>query len=79
MFRTKDETKKSIAKTTGKHVKLAPGDDFASLRSQADRAFKRAAKAAVSENDALGIPTHGAERGKLVIRTPLKRGKAATA
>ena len=51
----------------------------AALRLQADRAFKKAAKAAVAENSRLGIATHGAVRGKLVVGAPSKRRKPTIA
>jgi hypothetical protein len=40
------------------------------LIAQAQQAFAKAARAAVAENDRLGIPTHGAVGGKLVVRRP---------
>jgi hypothetical protein len=47
----------------------------------AERAFKKAAAAAVAENDRLGITTHGAVNGKLVERKPQppKAARAAKA
>ncbi len=50
--------------------------DRAELVSRAaEAAFDRAAKAAVAENDRLGITTHGAVGGRLVERPP-HRGPA---
>ena len=34
------------------------------------RAFARAAKQAIAENDRLGIPSYGGEGGKIVVRHP---------
>jgi len=45
-------------------------DDAESVIAQAQLAFHEAAKAAVAENDRLGIVTHGAIGGKLVERHP---------
>ncbi len=45
-------------------------DDEAFVAVAALRAFTKAAKAAVAENDRLGIITHGAVNGKLVERKP---------
>lgn len=80
MFHPKRTPKPSITKAAEKRPAKdsAPTDSFAAIGQQADRAFKKAAKAAVAENDALGIATHGAKRGKLIVRAP-KRGKAAIA
>ena len=81
MFRPKKAAKKAVAASVTadeKSVRVA-AVDFAALRVQADRAFKKAAKSAVAENDALGIATHGATRGKLVVRAPAKRRKPAVA
>ena len=50
--------------------RAAPRYDFESIHRQTDQAFKSAAKAAVAENDSLGIATHGAVRGKLIVRMP---------
>ena len=78
----KRAAKHSITKSADskRPAKDAPSSDsFAVISLQVDRAFKDAAKAAVAENDALGIATHGAKRGKLVVRAPVKRGKAAIA
>jgi hypothetical protein len=47
-------------------------DDADALISLAQRSFSRAAKAEVAENDRVGIPTHGAVNGKLVVRHPPK-------
>jgi hypothetical protein len=47
-------------------------DDADALIGLAQRSFARAAKAEVAENDRLGIPTHGAVKGKLVVRRPVK-------
>jgi len=43
-------------------------DDPDGLIALAQRSFDKAAKAAVAENDGLGIPTHGAISGTLVVR-----------
>ncbi len=40
------------------------------LIEAAQRAFSRAAKAAVAENDRLGITTHGGKDGKVTERHP---------
>lgn len=45
-------------------------DDAVSIIAAAQLAFQEAAKAAVAENDRLGIVTHGAIKGKLVERHP---------
>jgi len=45
-------------------------DDAELVCQAAETAFKKAAKAAVAENDRLGIITHGAVGGKLVERRP---------
>ncbi len=47
-------------------------DDGDALLEIATKAFERAAKRAVAENDRLGIPTHGTRHGKLVVRKPKK-------
>ncbi len=47
-------------------------DNFSAVVAHAQRAIDKAAKAAVAENDHLGIPTHSAEAGKLVVRQPPK-------
>ena len=47
-------------------------DDFDKLVEIAQKSFSEAAQAAVAENDRLGIPTHGSENGKLVVRQPPK-------
>ena len=47
-------------------------DDADALIGLAQRSFSRAAKAEVAENYRLGIPTHGAVKGKLVVRRPVK-------
>jgi len=80
MFRPKKLAKKTVAASAQADEKArAPMPDFAALRAQADRAFRKAAKAAVTENDEFGIATHGAVRGKLVVRAPAKRRKPAVA
>lgn len=48
---------------------LFDGDPRA-LMKLADQAFATAAERAVAENDRRGIPTHGAQDGKLVVRKP---------
>lgn len=53
--------------------------DFTALRLQADRAFKKVAKAGIVDNDALGIATHGAVRGRLTVRAPAKRRQPSAA
>lgn len=47
-------------------------DDAEALIALAQRSFTTAARAAVAENDRLGIPTHGSIGGKLVARQPPK-------
>jgi hypothetical protein len=47
-------------------------DDADALIALAQRSFARAAQAEVAENERLGIPTHGAVKGKLVVRRPVK-------
>lgn len=84
MFNPKRMLKKianPAAKAARKSVPApAPeGDEFSRLRRQVDSAFKKAAKGAVAENDERGLPTHGAVRGKLVVRAPGKRRKPAVA
>lgn len=36
----------------------------------AQRAFHRAKREAIAENDRLGIPSYGSENGKIVVRQP---------
>lgn len=81
MFRPKHASKHSPARAAEKRPSkdATKSAGVSAISLQADNAFKKAAKAAVAENDALGIATHGAKRGKLVVRTPIKRGKAAIA
>jgi hypothetical protein len=45
-------------------------DDGEALVALATASFKKAAKAAVAENDRLGITTHGSVDGKIVERKP---------
>ncbi|MBF0516450.1 MAG: hypothetical protein HQK97_04925 [Nitrospirae bacterium] len=45
-------------------------DDPEELIALAQESFKRAAKKAVAENDALGIPTHYSVGGKLFVHMP---------
>lgn len=45
-------------------------DDAEALFKLAQQSFNRAAKSEVAKNDALGIQTHGAINGRLVVRTP---------
>ena len=47
-------------------------DDADALIALAQKSFTAAAKAAVAENDRLGIPTPGSVHGKLVMRQPPK-------
>ena len=47
-------------------------DDADALIALAQKSFTRAAHAQVSENDRLGITTHGAVGGKLRTRQPRK-------
>jgi hypothetical protein len=47
-------------------------DDADALIALAQRSFARAAQAEVAENERRGIPTHGAVKGKLVVRRPVK-------
>ena len=43
-------------------------DDPDKLIALAERSFEKAARAEVARNDSLGLPTHGAVGGKLVVR-----------
>jgi hypothetical protein len=43
-------------------------DDPDRLIALAERSFEKAARAEVARNDSLGLPTHGAVGGKLVVR-----------
>lgn len=45
-------------------------DDAEALIALAQKSFTKAAKKAVAENDALGIPTHYSVDGKLLVHTP---------
>lgn len=45
-------------------------DDADALIALAQRSFTKAAKRAVAENDALGIPSPGSVGGKIVFRIP---------
>ena len=45
-------------------------DDGDALIALATASFKKAAKAAVAENDRLGVTTHGSVDGKIVERKP---------
>lgn len=45
-------------------------DDGEALVTLATASFKKAAKAAVAENDLLGITTHGSVDGRIVERKP---------
>jgi hypothetical protein len=45
-------------------------DDGEALVALATVSFKKAAKAAVAENERLGITTHGSVDGKIVERKP---------
>lgn len=45
-------------------------DDFDAVVAHAQRCFSQAAQAAVAENDRLGISTHSAKGGKLIVRQP---------
>ena len=47
-------------------------NDFEALTTLVQKSFMEAAKAAVAENDRLGIPTHGSFGGNLVVRQPPK-------
>jgi hypothetical protein len=47
-------------------------NDADELIALAQHSFTKAAQAAVSENDRLGIPTHGSVGGKLIVRQPPK-------
>ena len=52
-------------------AETSPSDETAALLiAQAQQAFDIAARAAVAENDRLGISRHGAVGGKLVVRRP---------
>lgn len=70
------------AKTVKRAVKHAPAsedyyifDDVEALTALVQKSFDEAAKKAVAENDALGIPTHGSVDGKLVVRIPQETHK----
>ena len=52
-------------------------DDAEALIALAQRSFTRAARAEVAENDRLGVVTHGAVNGELIVRHPSK-AKAAS-
>jgi hypothetical protein len=52
-------------------------DDGEALIAMATASFKKAAKAAVAENDSLGITTHGSVDSKIVERKPAKRLRLA--
>ncbi len=45
-------------------------DDFDAVVAHAQSSFEKAAKAAVEENDRLGISTHSFKGGKLIVRQP---------
>lgn len=45
-------------------------DDAEAVVAMATASFKKAAKAAIAENDRLGITTHGSVDGKIVERKP---------
>lgn len=47
-------------------------DDADALIALAQKSFAKAAQAAVTENDARGISTHGTEGQRLVVRQPSK-------
>ena len=47
-------------------------DDSDALLALAVTSFSKAAQAEVAKNDRLGIPTHGAVGGRLVIRRPFR-------
>jgi hypothetical protein len=48
-------------------------DDFDAVVAYAQSSFDKAAKAAVEENDRLGIPTHSSKGGKLIVRQPREK------
>ncbi|MBF0520260.1 MAG: hypothetical protein HQK92_11105 [Nitrospirae bacterium] len=48
-------------------------DNVDVLIELAQKSFTEAAKKAVAENDALGIPTHGSVGGTLIVRTPFQK------
>lgn len=47
-------------------------EDADALIALAQRSFAKAAKAALAENDKLGLPTHGSIKGRLIVRHPPK-------
>jgi hypothetical protein len=47
-------------------------DDFEALTEIVQRSFNEAARKAVAENDALGIPTPYSKDGKIFLRQPKK-------
>jgi len=59
-------------------VTLQYSNEGSVLIQAARRAFTRAARAAVEENDRLGITTHGGKDGKVVERQPKPLFKAAS-
>lgn len=59
-----------VKEASGKDEENRLADDVGTLIALAQSSFSRAAEQAVRENDAYEIETHGAVRGKLVIRQP---------
>jgi hypothetical protein len=47
-------------------------DDFEAMTALVQKSFANAAKKAVEENDALGIPTPYSKNGKIFYRQPQK-------
>jgi hypothetical protein len=53
-----------------KAVVVRPPNEDRFVIKAAQRAFKRASKEAVAENDRLGIATHGGKNGEVIERCP---------
>jgi AcrR family transcriptional regulator len=68
------EQLRNLAQPEGGHGR-DHADQIDELIVLARGSFNKAAKAAVLENDNLGVPTHGAIKGEMVIRTPPKSNK----
>lgn len=47
-------------------------DDPDALTALAQKSFHKATRAAIEENDRLGIPSYGGVDGKIVVRQPRK-------
>jgi AcrR family transcriptional regulator len=68
------ERLKALARPEGGHGR-EHADQMDKLIVLARGSFNTAAQAAVLENDSLGVPTHGAIEGEMVIRTPPRSNK----